>query len=102
MPEAITIDTVTYFTAETAEELGLQIVQQRLTAAHELLQQKQLGIDTGEASKETEVEVMTRKVVNVAWDAYKDKDGKDMTYQLEENGPEITWMFAIYEMEKED
>ena len=31
-----------------------------------------------------------------------DKDGKDLTYQLEENGPEITWMFAIYEMEKED
>lgn len=53
-------------------------------------------------SKETDVDVMTRKVVNVAWDAYKDKDGKDMTYQLEENGPEITWMFAIYEMEKED
>ena len=50
----------------------------------------------------TGIDTMLRKVTNVAWDAYKDKEGKDLTYQLEENGPEITWMYAVYEMEMED
>ena len=43
-----------------------------------------------------------RKVTNVTWDAYKDEEGKDLTYKLQEDGPEITWMFAIYEMERKD
>ena len=45
-----------------------------------------------------EIDVITRKVTNVSWDAYKDEDGKDLTYKLQEDGPEITWMFSIYEM----
>ena len=44
---------------------------------------------------------MNRKVTNYAWDAFKDADGKDQTYQNEENGPEIPWIYAIYELAKE-
>ena len=50
----------------------------------------------------TEIDVITRKVTNVSWDAYKDEEGKDLTYKLQDDGPEITWMFAIYEMERID
>lgn len=46
-------------------------------------------------------ETMNRKVTNYAWDAFKDADGKDQTYQNEENGPEIPWIYAIYELAKE-
>ena len=46
-------------------------------------------------------EIMNRKVTNYAWDAFKDADGKDQTYQNEENGPEIPWIYAIYELAKE-
>ena len=45
-------------------------------------------------------ETMNRKVTNYAWDAFKDADGNDLTYQDEENGPEIPWIYAIYELEK--
>lgn len=46
-------------------------------------------------------ETMNCKVTNYAWDAFKDADGKDQTYQNEENGPEIPWIYAIYELAKE-
>ena len=46
-------------------------------------------------------ETMNRKVTNYAWDAFKDADGNDLTYQNEENGPEIPWIYAIYELAKE-
>ena len=46
-------------------------------------------------------EIMNRKVTNYAWDAFKDADGNDLTYQNEENGPEIPWIYAIYELAKE-
>lgn len=46
-------------------------------------------------------ETMNRKVTNYAWDAFKDADGKDQTYQNEDNGPEIPWIYAIYELAKE-
>lgn len=45
-------------------------------------------------------EIMERKVTNYAWDAYKDAEGNDLTYQNEDNGPEIPWIYAIYELEK--
>ena len=46
-------------------------------------------------------ETMNRKVTNYAWDAFKDADGKDQTYQNEDNGPEIPWIYAIYELAKD-
>ena len=46
-------------------------------------------------------ETMNRKVTNYAWDAFKDADGKDQTYQNEDNGPEIPWIYSIYELAKE-
>ena len=47
-------------------------------------------------------DVISRKVTNVVWDMYRDDEGNDLRYQLEENGPEIGWMYAIYELERED
>ena len=46
-------------------------------------------------------DVISRKVTNVVWDMYRDDEGNDLRYQLEENGPEIGWMYAIYELERD-
>jgi len=46
-------------------------------------------------------DVIVRKVKNCGWDAYKDADGNDLTYKPDENSPEIIWMYAVYELERE-
>ena len=42
----------------------------------------------------------TYKVKNYGWDAFKTPDGKEITYKLDNDGPEILWMYAVYELEK--
>lgn len=53
------------------------------------------------ANKETKQnDVMVRKVTNCGWDTFRDENGNDAKYQNEEDGTEIPWMYAIYELEK--
>ena len=53
------------------------------------------------ANKETKQnDVMVRKVTNCGWDTFKDENGNDAKYQNEEDGTEIPWMYAIYELGK--
>jgi len=49
----------------------------------------------------TEKDVIVRKVKNCGWDAYKDEEGKDLTYTIDDDSPVITWMYAVYELERE-
>lgn len=51
--------------------------------------------------KKPQKDVIVRKVTNCGWDAYKDAEGKDLTYKLDDDSPEITWMYAVYELERE-
>ena len=54
------------------------------------------------ANKETKQnDVMVRKVTNCGWDTFRDENGNDAKYQNEEDGTEIPWMYAIYELGKE-
>ena len=43
---------------------------------------------------------MVRKVTNCGWDTFRDENGNDAKYQNEEDGTEIPWMYAIYELGK--
>ena len=53
------------------------------------------------ANKETKQnDVMVRKVTNCGWDTFRDENGNDAKYQNEEDGTEIPWMYAIYELGK--
>ena len=53
------------------------------------------------ANKETKQnDVMVRKVTNCGWDTFRDENGNDAKYQNEEDGTEIPWMYAIYELRK--
>ena len=45
-------------------------------------------------------DVMVRKVTNYGWDTFRDENGNDAKYHNEEDGAEIPWMYAIYELEK--
>ena len=45
-------------------------------------------------------DVMVRKVTNCGWDTFRDENGNDAKYQNEEDGTEIPWMYAIYELGK--
>jgi hypothetical protein len=47
----------------------------------ELKPVKKIRIIRRTANK-TQTDVITRKVTNVVWDAYKDEEGKDLTYKL--------------------
>jgi hypothetical protein len=55
------------------------------------------------ANKETKQnDVMVRKVTNCGWDTFRDENGNDAKYRNEEDGAEIPWMYAIYELERKD